>query len=238
MRLPTPKQPDERGNHQGRPYWLWLPDSPPPWPAMVVLHGAGSAKENHADFARLCAAAGWLALSYDQRGHGDSDDVMAPAALGDVSRMAGLLSAREEVDARRVCVRGSSMGAYMAIQAAASSDAIAGVIAICPPTEEGLRRGLRNGELEMRADVDALDAWLGEHNLGEAVARLAGKPLILLHARGDDRVPYTSSEDLYANATEPRKLIVVPGGNHRSVQHDAELQGAALRWLERRLRER
>jgi hypothetical protein len=30
-------------------------------------------------------------------------------------------------------------------------------------------------------------------------------------------------------------LITVPGGHHRSVQHDAELQGAALRWIERAL---
>jgi hypothetical protein len=27
--------------------------------------------------------------------------------------------------------------------------------------------------------------------------------------------------------------VIVPGGHHRSVQHDAELQGHALRWLRR-----
>lgn len=235
MRLPTPKRPDERGVHRGRPYWLWLPDSAPPWPAMVILHGAGSAKENHADFARACAAAGWAALSYDQRGHGEGEDLMAPAALSDVGTMAAMLAEREEVDPRRVCVRGSSMGAYLGIHAAATSAAVHGVIAICPATEQGLRRGLRNGELEMRADVDALDAWLGEHDLADAVRELSGKPLILLHARGDERVPYTESERLYAAAGEPRKLIVVPGGHHRSVQHDPELQGIALRWLGRQL---
>ena len=47
---------------------------------------------------------------------------------------------------------------------------VAGVIAICPATEEGLRRGLREGRFEMRADVDALDAWLGEHDLARAAA--------------------------------------------------------------------
>ncbi|HKJ36207.1 MAG TPA: alpha/beta hydrolase [Solirubrobacterales bacterium] len=233
--LPTPKQPDERGSHAGRDFWLWLPDAPPPWPAMVILHGAGSAKENHADFARLCAAAGWAALSYDQRGHGEGADPMAPAALADVGRMARLLAERDEVDERRDCVRGSSMGGFLAIQAAASSAAIAGVIAICPASAEGLRRGLRSGELEMRADVDALDAWLGEHDLTDAVGGLEGKPLILLHARGDDRVPYTDSEELFAAASEPRKLIILPGGTHRSVQHDPELQGVALRWLTRAL---
>ena len=34
---------------------------------------------------------------------------------------------------------------------------------------------------------------------------------------------------------EPRKLILVPGGDHRSVQHDAELQSVALGWLGKRL---
>ncbi|MGB3098696.1 MAG: alpha/beta fold hydrolase [Solirubrobacterales bacterium] len=235
MRLRTPKQPDGRGNHEGRPYWLWRPDSKPPWPAMVIIHGAGSAKENHADFARFCAASGWMALSYDQRGHGESEELMGPAALGDVGRMAAMLAAIEGVDGRRICARGSSMGGYLAIQAAASSDLIRGVIAICPATEEGLRRGLRNGELEMRADVGALDAWLGEHDLSDAVKQLAGKPLILLHARGDERVPYTESERLYAAAAEPKRLIVLPGGHHRSVQHDPELGAVALRWLERQL---
>lgn len=235
MRLPTPQAPDERGIHEGRPYWLWLPETQGPWPGMVILHGAGSRKENHADFARACAAAGWAAVTYDQRGHGESEDEMGPAALADVGRIAAMLATRGDIDPDRICVRGSSMGGYLAVLAAASSDRLAGVIAICPATEDGLRRGLRNGELEMRADVDALDAWLGEHDIRESAADLCGKPLILLHAMGDERVPYTASEEIYARATDPRKLVVMPGGHHRSIQHDSELQGVALRWLERAL---
>lgn len=237
VRLRTPDGPDERGVHQGRPFWLWLPRSEPPWAGMVILHGAGSAKENHADFGRLCAAQGWAALAYDQRGHGESEDEMGPAALADVGRMAALLAHRDGVDPRRVCVRGSSMGGYLAIHAAATERAIAGAIAICPASEEGLRRGLRDGSLEMRADVEALDAWLAEHDLREAVAELAPKPLILLHARGDEQVPYTWSEELFARAGggDASKLLIVPAGHHRSVQHDPELQATALRWLERAL---
>jgi len=214
---------------------MWLPDAVPPWPGMVIIHGAGSAKENHADFGRLCAANGWAALSYDQRGHGESAEVMAPAALGDVGRMAALLAAVDGVDPDRVCVRGSSMGGYLAIHAAATESAIAGAIAICPATEAGLRDGLRGGRLAMRADVAALTAWLGEHDLREAVARLAPKPLFLLHARGDEQVPSEWSEELHERAGDPRRILVVPGGHHRSVQHDPELQATALRWLEREL---
>jgi fermentation-respiration switch protein FrsA (DUF1100 family) len=205
---------------------------------MVILHGAGSRKENHADFARVCAARGWAALAFDQRGHGASRDEMGPAAVGDVARIATFLAGRDGVDASRICVRGSSMGGFIAIHAAASSDAIGAAIAICPAGEEMLRRGLRSGDLEFRAGLEAraaLVAWLGEHDLREAVALLGRKPLLLAHARGDERIPYTWSEELYERAEEPRKLIIVAGGHHRSVQHDPELQEVALRWIERKL---
>jgi alpha-beta hydrolase superfamily lysophospholipase len=237
MRLPSPRTASDRGVHDGRPYELWLPagEADPPWPAILILHGAGSRKENHADFARAASGYGWAALAFDQRGHGSSEDEMSPAAIADVTRMARLLADIEGVDESRLCVRGSSMGGFLAIHSAATSEAIAGAIAICPAGEADLLRSVRDGELEMRADEVALEAWLGEHDLRDAVALMGDKPLLLIHARGDESIPYTWSEELYEHAAEPRKLIVMPGGHHRSVQHDAELHGVALRWLERAL---
>jgi fermentation-respiration switch protein FrsA (DUF1100 family) len=163
---------------------------------------------------------------------------MSPEALADVGRMARFLAAVDGVDPARVCARGSSMGGFMAIQAAATSDAIAGAIAICPAGAHHLARGLRSEELEMRIDpagADALAAWLAEHDLREAVELMGSKPLLLIHARGDHEIPADWSEELHARAREPRKLIVLPGGHHRSAQHDAELHGIALRWLARNL---
>ena len=239
--LPPPKLPDAEGELDGRPYLIWLPDrAPPPWPGMVIVHGAGSSKENHADFGRLCAASGWAALAYDQRGHGAAADEMSPQAVGDVARMARLLAGHEGVDAARVCARGSSMGGFMAIHGAAASDQIRGVIAICPAGEEHLTRGLRDDTLEFRASERArgdLAAWLGEHDLRDAAALLAGRPLLLIHARGDERIPFEFSEQLYERPREPRKLILLQGGHHRSAQHDEELQSLALRWLSRNLRQ-
>lgn len=205
---------------------------------MLILHGAGSRKENHGDFGRACAAAGWAALAYDQRGHGESEDEMSPAALGDVGAMAAYLAERDGVDPARVCARGSSMGGFMAIHAAATTETIAGVVAICPAGEGHLLRGLRSGDLEMRAGPaarDALAKWLEAGDIGGAVELLRGRPLLLIHAEGDERIPIQHSRDLYERAGDPKKLIALPGGHHRSAQHDEELQGVALRWLERRL---
>lgn len=200
---------------------------------MVICHGAGSRKENHGDFARLCAASGWLALSFDQRGHGPGEDVMSADAVGDVGRMVAMLAVNEPIDEARVCARGSSMGGWMAIHAAARSPRIAAAIGICPADEETLRRGLREERLEMRVDAGAFDAFLSEHDIREAAVEMGAKPLILLHAMGDERVPYRVSEEIYERKRDPRKLVIMPGGHHRSVQHDPELQGMALRWIER-----
>jgi uncharacterized protein len=251
---PPPRQPDREDVHAGLAYALWLPDPmgaedrrgeasrpvpAPPWPGIVICHGAGSRKENHADFARLAAANGWAALAFDARGHGASEGEMSPEAVEDVIAMAELLAAHQGVDPGQVTVRGSSMGGFLAIHAAALAPRIAGVIAVCPASEDGLARGLRAGELEMRVgDELALEAWLQANDLRRAVARLRDQPLILLHAEGDDQVPAEWSQELYDLAPEPRKLILVPGGDHRSVQHDAELQSVALGWLEKRLRPR
>jgi uncharacterized protein len=203
---------------------------------MLILHGAGSRKENHADFARLCASRGWAALSFDARGHGETGGELSGDAVDDAVEMGRLLATSGGVDATRVAVRGSSLGGFLAIHAAATASEIAGVIAICPAGEEQLARGLRSGRLEVPvSDPVGMEAWLLAHDLREAVERLGRRPLILLHAEGDDQIPVEWSQELYERKAEPRKLIIVPGGHHRSVQHDAELQGLALRWLEREL---
>ena len=233
---PPPRRPDREDVHDGLAYTLWLPDSQPPWPGIVILHGAGSCKENHADFARLAAAEGWAALVFDQRGHGASEGEMGAEAFDDVIAMSRLLAASGGVDPARVALRGSSMGGFMAIHAAAREPAIAGVIAICPAGHDDLARGLRRNDYEMRVgDPVATELWLAESDLGDAVESLAGRPLFLMHAEGDEQIPSYRSEELYERASEPRRLLLVPGGSHRSLQHDVELQSTALRWLGKRL---
>ncbi len=237
MEHSAPRGPDRRGTHNGLAYALWLPDDPPPWHAVVVVHGAGSRKENHADFARLATASGWAALTFDLPGHGESEPEMTGAAVDAVISMVHLLEVQEGVDEGRVAVRGSSLGGFLALCAAAAAPEIAGVIAICPASEDHLASGVRSGRFDMRAgDPTDLEAWLLSQDVGEAVERIAGRPLILMHAEGDTQIPSDHSEELHERAGEPRKLVIAPGGAHTTVQHDAELQGMALRWLERELR--
>ena len=56
---------------------------------------------------------------------------------------------------------------------------------------------------------------------------------MLLHAQGDERVPHSFSRELHEAAGEPKRLLVFPGGHHRSLQHDLEVQNLTARFLER-----
>jgi fermentation-respiration switch protein FrsA (DUF1100 family) len=244
MDYSPPQPPTESGSFDGIAYHLWLPRGEGPAPAVIVFHGAGSRKENHADFARAALAHGFAALTFDNRGHGETEGSLGPGVIADLQRLARFVADRPEVDEQRIAVRGSSMGGLLAIHLAAASTAIAGVVAICPAAEWMLLESVRpvaagrrpptGSYLEaMRIDAPSLAAWLEEYEVGDAVERLAGKPLMLIHAKGDEQVPYTHSEELYARAAEPKRLLLLEGGDHRSAQHDAEIQGESLRWLAR-----
>jgi alpha-beta hydrolase superfamily lysophospholipase len=232
MKHPLPLRP-ELGVRDGLAYALFLPESEPK-AGVVILHGAGSAKESHFDFARTARARGLAALAFDQRGHGRSEGELGPGMVGDALAMCDLM--REHAPA--VALRGSSLGGFAAIMAAAASNGgVGAVVALCPAPEEMLARGLRSGSLEgFRADRERLEPWLASVSLERSAAALGPRAaLLLMHARGDEQVPYTVSEDLYAAAAEPKRLLVLPGGHHRSLQHDVEMQNEALRYVERAL---
>ena len=224
-------EPSELGTRDGLAYALFLPPEPAT-AGVLVLHGAGAAKESHFEFARAARAQGLAALAYDARGHGRSTGEFGPTAFGDALSMLDLLGEH----APAVALRGSSMGGFTALHAAALEPAVAAVVAVCPAPEEVLLRSLRSEEeLAFRADRAALEPWLRSISLYEAVTRLSPHTaLLLMHAQGDAQVPWTVSEELHARArVERKRLLIAPGGDHRSVQHDAELQAESLRFVER-----
>src|ERR1700759_1189222 len=57
----------ELGTHDGIAYAYFAPAGEPE-AGVLILHGAGSAKESHFDFARVCVAYGFSAISDDAAG--------------------------------------------------------------------------------------------------------------------------------------------------------------------------
>src|SRR3954447_26360813 len=185
--LPTP-EPPQLGERNGLAYALFLPDGEPS-AGIVICHGAGSAKESHFDFGRAARGAGMAALAFDARGHGRSSGEFGPTAFADVLTIVELM--REHTP--HVALRGSSMGGFQALHAAAiANPPVVAVVAICPAPEELLLRGVRSGHFEFRTDRAQMEAWLKTLDTRRAVGSLAGKTAVMfMHAEGDEQVPYT-----------------------------------------------
>ena len=233
LRTVTVALPAHIGRHDGLAYCLWLPEAPLRG-GVVILHGAGSCKESHHDYARVLLAAGFAAITFDARGHGESEGAMDGRALDDVVEVASLLRSASGDPELPIALRGSSMGGYLAIIAARAAGAGA-VVAICPAPAESLVRGLRAGRFGFAADTDAFEAFLTAHDLFAAVQSLHA-PLLLMHAEGDEQVPVEHSRELIAGASSPgSRLIALPGGHHRSIQHDEEMQAVSVRFIRKAL---
>src|SRR3954453_21156442 len=229
MKHPLPPRP-ELGSREGLAYALFLPPEEPR-AGGAICNGSGSATASHFDFARNARPHGSAALSFDRRGHGRSQGDFGPTAFDDAIVMLDLL--REHVPA--VAVRGSSMGGFWGIHAGAVDGDGAAVVAVCPAPADYLLYGLRSERLDgFDVDREATEPWLQTPDPpGAAPPRPdAGTALLLIPAQGDEQVPYTVSQELHAVAGDPKRLLIVPGGHHRSLQHDLEMQAESIRFIE------
>src|SRR3954454_6587243 len=163
--LPTP-EPPQLGERNGLAYALFLPDGEPS-AGIVICHGAGSAKESHFDFGRATRRAAMSPLAFDARGHGRSSGEFGPTAFADVLDMVDLL--REHTP--HVALRGSSMGGFQALHAAAIADPpVVAVVAICPAPEDMLLRGIRRVSfVDFRYDREQIEPWLETLDIRSAV---------------------------------------------------------------------
>lgn len=213
--------PAELAVRDGLAYARFEPDGPPRG-GVVVLHGADSCKESHFDFARECRAAGLSAVAFDQRGHGDSEGALGPGVLEDIVTMAGLLGPGP------LFLRGSSMGGLLALISAERVGARA-VVAICPAEGDGMVRGLQSGRVEFRAEMPGAADFFAVSD-PEAAAVALGPDLMLMHADGDERVSVEVSVHL-SRMARGSTFVRVPGGHHRSIQHDGEMQARSIAFL-------
>jgi uncharacterized protein len=220
---------------------LFLPDAPPPpWPTVVIVHGFGGAKESHTEFAEFLAARAFAALTLDLRGHGQSAGPLDENVLDDLGAALALLAAHPQIDATRLVLRGSSLGGNLVIHGAVRFPLVRAVIAVCPATEamllplatspEAMEETRRLG-LNIRLDCPGFAAYLAAHDLRRAVAQLSPRPLLLVQARGDETVPWQSTRALYAAARQPKRLLLLEGGDHRSAQHDPAVHEQEIAWM-------
>ena len=213
--MDTPLELVRMPSRDGRPMKALLAEGDVGAPGAVILHGYGSRKDNHVDFAQRLAALGLWVLVPDLRGHGGTPGPMDEGMIGDVLASLDDLTFR---GAGALGIRGSSMGGFLALTCAPMHADVRAVVAICPARPESLA---------VRLDDD----WPLRHPLGPSTWRRDGVARGFWHATGDDVVPWGVTYDLWARSAQPKHLRIEMGGGHQSLQHDPRIQDQTASFL-------
>jgi pimeloyl-ACP methyl ester carboxylesterase len=185
----------------------WL--TPEPTTSVVVLvHGFAAHRRDPSVVAMAhdLRAAGHAVVSYDMRGHGDSEGL---CTLGDREQLDVAAAARAARDlAPQVVIVGASLGAIAALRYAVADPHLAGVVTVSAPAQWKLRSPraafaavlTRTGvgrRLARRLGARLDSTWRWSEPPDELAARLA-VPLAVVHGTGDRFMPPSEAEVLHA----------------------------------------
>lgn len=201
-----------------------------PWNAratIIYLHGVGDCKIGGVPYAKLFFDKGFNVFLYDSRRHGLSEGAYCTYGFyekHDLSIVINYLLTRTDAQIGNIGVFGTSMGAAIALQAAAIDNRISAIVAEASFTD------LRT----IMVDYQKLIAKLPWHFLrnvtmsrSQKIARFKArevspimavkeihKPILFIHGTDDSRIKTEYSKALYENANEPKDLLLIPSGDH------------------------
>jgi alpha-beta hydrolase superfamily lysophospholipase len=209
----------------------WKVRSPHPNGAWVLLfHGVADNRVGVVSHSEFLLRAGYNVTLMDARAHGDSEGSMATYGWlerGDTSAILDGLVASEHPT--HIFALGESMGAGLALQSAGADPRIEAVVAeasFANLMEAGYDyAGLRRSPLLGRTLL-APFAWVLVYR-GQSLAGFSANgasperavaarpfPVLLICDAADDALPCRHSERIYAAASGPKSLWVVPGAFH------------------------
>lgn len=206
--------------------------------------GAAKSAETYPDLAdRLAADAGWVVLSFNFRGTGDSEgDFSIGGWLTDLRTAIDHLLDAEGVDG--VWLAGFGNGGALAICAAAEDERVAGVATMAAPAdfdgwaddpERFLAYAREVGVIRSTgfpADPAKWAMELRETRASSAVGKIPPRPLLIVHGSEDDVVPLLDARQLADGADGDVELRVLTGAGHR-LRHDPRAVAVLLGWLDR-----
>ena len=118
---------------------LFLPRTPGPHPAVVLMHGGGQQRLNEAPlfFAPFLARCGVAALVYDKRGTGASGGVWEASVFDDfvvdAAAAVAALAGRDDIDAQQVGLIGFSQGGRLAPVVSTRFGQVAFIVSVSGP---------------------------------------------------------------------------------------------------------
>jgi pimeloyl-ACP methyl ester carboxylesterase len=199
-------------------------------PTLLFLHGARRNLSGSYGRIELMRSLGFNVLAIDYRGFGRSSRLLPSeqSAVED-TRMAFAELLRREPDPSRRFVYGYSLGGALAIDLAAHTDGIAGLIVEATFTSiPDLVRASR------WSWVPLLNAAVTqEFNSISKITRV-NEPLLLIHGTADSVIPHEMSDRLYAAAVnvqpQLRHLVKIDGATHwGAAQYGGETYVRAVR---------
>jgi hypothetical protein len=197
---------------------------------VLLFHGVADNRVGVVDHSEFLLRAGYNVTLMDARAHGDSEGPMATYGWlerGDTSAILDALVASEHPT--HIFALGESMGAGLALQSAGADPRIEAVVAeasFANLMEAGYDyAGLRRSPLLGRTLL-APFAWVLVYR-GQSLAGFSANgasperavaarpfPVLLICDAADDALPCRHSERIYAAASGPKSLWVVPGAFH------------------------
>jgi pimeloyl-ACP methyl ester carboxylesterase len=197
---------------------------------VIYLHGLGDCKIGGVALSRFLYSHGYNIFLYDSRHHGESGGRYCTYGFyekHDVSTVIDYLLDREELKTGKVALFGTSMGAAVAIQAAAIDIRISAIVAEASFTTfrsiavDYQRRliklpwhFLRNVALARSQKVAGFKARFVSPI--QDVKRLHC-PALFVHGREDTFIDVQYSKELFESAPEPKQLLLIDGAHHNDV---------------------
>ncbi len=207
--------------------------------ALAAGHGYSSSKHNLDALCAFLASHGYRIVSIDFPGHKLGASGGRLDSVHDLTdALAAAVEFARETYGEPVYALGHSMGATTALRVCAADPAVAGAVSIAtgygrPRALEGL---VARGVSDLRsAYVDGLSlpelVAEQEGQVDDALARLAGRPVLYVAADRDGMVSRASAEELFARAPEPKTFVTV-ASDHTFAGENA--RAAVLAWLNER----
>lgn len=191
-------------------------------PGVVLLPGAGVAKESELGLAKEIAGLGAAVLTIDQRGVGETTGKVSSIKqdyidflnakepsqhlmVYDALRAYDVLYSAPFIDPGRIIIAGESLGGRIAIIAAAIDRNIKGVLAI---SSAGLDFEETN-DTKVNAFLKSIDS---DHYLGLITPR----KIVMMHNANDRNIPLSFAVSSFSKAHEPKQFVLVndTGCNH------------------------
>ena len=234
---------------------LYLPggNNSPPYPAVCICHGipsgnAGPDDPGYPALAERFVGRGFMVAVFNFRGCGLSGgNFDLRGWTRDLKAVIDYLCSLGEVDRSRLSLLGFSGGAAVSVCVAAQDKRVTAVAACACPAKFTTIADLDrlSATVEYFRGIGIIrdenfplnpDEWLDglrQVNPLRYIARIAPRPLLLVHGSEDDLVNVADATRLYQQAREPKKLVIIEGAGHR-LRRDERAMREVIRWLESR----